>query len=122
MPPADQPALACVNAGQRSRLAVFQSNATVTPLIAARPGCARRFRTLEHQPRANSPVAGTRPTAPTEGRHTLSRGLSFQAPRIAGVPRLFPAAADLSAPSKVSGLGTLNTIGRGSRFIASGQS
>jgi len=35
---------------------------------------------------------------------------------------LFPAAADLSAPSKVSGLGTLNTIGRGSRFIASGQS
>jgi len=54
-----------------------QKHDMVELLIVARSGCARRLRALEHQPRAGSPVAGTRPTAPAEGRHTLSRGLLF---------------------------------------------
>jgi len=92
-----RPAPARVNAGRRSCLAAVKSNARVTPLVVARLGCARRLRAPEHQPRAGSPVAGTRPTAPAEGRHTLSRGLSSQDPRISGAPRLFPGAGPVRA-------------------------
>jgi len=64
----------------------------MAPLIVVRSGCAKRLRALEHQPRVGSPAAGTRPTAPAEGRHTPGRGLPFQDPRILGAPRWRPGA------------------------------